>query len=113
MNFYDKIYELVNCFKETNEYKKYIEVKSKLKLNTEAYQQLKEFKEIQRKNQIDYISSQKVDEEKQKQIQDMYIKLVQNEDIKNFFDCEIKLDVMLADMQKIIGDGLKELIDIE
>ena len=31
MNFYDKVYELVRCFKETEEYKTYMELKEEIK----------------------------------------------------------------------------------
>lgn len=111
MNFYDKIHEMVRCFKETNEFKDYLVIKQKIKADPEIYQKLKTFKDEQEKNQMNYINTHQVDNQKQAEIQNMYIDLVKNPDVKKFFDCEIKLDVMLGDMQKIIGDGIKELIE--
>ena len=47
MNFYDKVYELVRCFKETEEYKNYIELKKEIKKENKTADMLKEFKEKQ------------------------------------------------------------------
>ena len=111
MNFYDKVYEMVNSFKSTNEFKEYLEIKNKVKADPEIYKKLQEFKKEQEQNQLNYLNNNGMDQEKQKQIQNMYVELIKNPDVKKFFDCEIKLDVMLGDMQKIIGDGIKELIE--
>lgn len=111
MNFYDKVHELVRAFKATDEYLKYIDVKSSVKSNEQLYKALQEFKEEQRKTQMEYISTNKMNEESQLKLQKSYEELIKNEDVRKLFEYEIKLDVLLADMQKIIGEGIKELIE--
>ena len=51
MNFYDKVHELVRCFKETDEYKTYMNLKEKIKKDEKYSKMLKEFKEKQTKMQ--------------------------------------------------------------
>lgn len=111
MNFYDKIHELVRGFKETNEYTEYMELKSKIKADVSTYALLKTFKEEQKENQVEYISTGKVSEEKQKKLENDYSILIQKEDVRKLFENEMKLDIMLADMQKILGEAVKEIVD--
>lgn len=111
MNFYDKVHEMVRAFKETNEFKEYIELKNKLKTETEAYDKLKEFKEKQKKYQLEYIDGKSQDKESLDEMQNLYSIVIQNETSRKLLENEMKINVMLADMQKIIGDALKDIID--
>lgn len=113
MNFYDKVHELVRTFKETDEYKNYIDIKKKIKANEEIAVKLKDFKAKQQQEQINYINNGKMNEDSQKALENMYSILIQNDDVRRFFEAEIKLDVLLADMQKIMGEGIKEMVDFE
>ncbi len=113
MNFYDKIHELVRAFKEMEEYKSYIDLKNKIKKDEKASEDLKKFKKIQQEAQMDYINTGKMNEETQKDLENTYSILIQKEEVRKFFEAEIKLDVILADMQKIIAEGIKEMIDFE
>lgn len=111
MNFYDKVYELVRCFKETEEYKKYISLKEEIKKEEKTAEILKDFKEKQMKLQTDYINTGKMDESKQKELENTYSILIQSEIARNFLEAEIRLNVLLADMQKIMGEGIKEIVE--
>lgn len=111
MNFYDKIHELVRSFKDTEEYKKYMELKEYIKKDVKTYNMLKEFKVKQKENQIQYINTGKLNESKQIELQNMYATLVRNAQVKEIFDYEIKLDILLADMQKIVAEGIKEIVE--
>lgn len=111
MNFYDKVYELVRCFKETEEYKKYISLKEEIKKEEKTAEILKDFKEKQMKLQTNYINTGKMDELKQKELENTYSILIQSEIARNFLEAEIRLNVLLADMQKIMGEGIKEIVE--
>lgn len=111
MNFYDKVYELVSCFKETEEYKKYISLKEEIKKEEKTAKMLKDFKEKQTKLQTDYINTGKMDELMQKELENTYSLLIQSETARNFLEAEIRLNVLLADMQKIMGEGIKEIVE--
>lgn len=111
MNFYDKVHELVRCFKETEEYKKYIELKADIKKDGKNYSMLKDFKDKQTKIQMDYINTGKANESVQKELENLYSILIQNDTIRTFFEAEIRLNVLLADMNKIVGEGIQEIVE--
>lgn len=113
MNFYDKVYELVRCFKETEEYKTYMKLKEEIKKDAKYSNMLKEFKDKQTKMQMEYIESGKKDENAQKELENIYSLLIQSEFVRSFLESEIRLNVLLADMQKIIGEGLKDIVEFE
>lgn len=111
MNFYDKIHELTRSFKESEEYKQFIDLKNKIKLNEEDYLKLKEFKEKQASQQVGYMTKGKADENVQKELENLYSILVQKEDIRKLLETEMRLNIMLADMQKIMGEAVKEIVE--
>lgn len=111
MNFYDKIHDLVKGFKETNEYKEFIELKENIAKNEKTYAMLKDFKDKQKTHQIEYMNTGKINEDSQKELQNLYSIIIQNEESRKLLECEMKLDILLADMQKIIGEGIKEIIE--
>lgn len=113
MNFYDKVHEMVRALKDTDEYKEYLKLKKTVSENTERKGMLKEFKEKQREAQMLYINSGKPNEETQKTLENLYSLLIQDDNVRKMFECEMKLDIMLADMQKIVAEGIKDIIEME
>ncbi len=111
MNFYDKVNEMVRGFKDTEEYKTFIELKSKIKNNAEDYSKLKQFKEKQSIQQMEYMTNGKVKEDTQKELENLYSILVQNDDIRKLLEQEMKLNIMLADMQKAMSTAVKEIVE--
>lgn len=111
MNFYDKIHELVKCLKDTPEYSNYIKVKQRVKQDKELSDKIQEFRKRQADEQVKYINGKEMDDSTKKEMQQMYSLIIQNPLAVEFFQAEIKLDVMLADMQKIIGEGIKEIVE--
>ena len=111
MNFYDKVHEMVRAFKDTPEFRDYVELKNKLKEEKDAYDRLKDFKERQKNYQMEYIDGKEQSKEKLEEMQNLYSIVIQNETSRKLLENEMKINVMLADMQKIIGDALKDIID--
>lgn len=111
MNFYDKVHEMVRAFKDTPEFREYIDLKNKLKEEKDAYDRLKDFKERQKNYQMEYIDGKEQSKEKLDEMQNLYSIVIQNETSRKLLENEMKINVMLADMQKIIGDALKDIVD--
>ena len=111
MNFYDKVHEMVRAFKDTPEFREYVELKNKLKEEKDAYDRLKDFKERQKNYQMEYIDGKEQSKEKLDEMQNLYSIVIQNETSRKLLENEMKINVMLADMQKIIVDALKDIID--
>ena len=53
----------------------------------------------------------KQDEEKYKKVQDMYKELIEIEDAKKFFDAETKFNIVIADINKIIGEAIRDVME--
>ena len=111
MNFYDKVHEMVRAFKDKPEFREYVELKNKLKEEKDAYDRLKDFKERQKNYQMEYIDGKEQSKEKLDEMQNLYSIVIQNETSRKLLENEMKINVMLADMQKIIGEALKDIID--
>ena len=43
-------------------------------------------------------------------LQEMYAKLIEDEQIKKYFDAEMKFNVMIADVNKIIAEAIKDVL---
>jgi len=111
MNFYDKIHALVRDLKDTPEYTNYMSIKEKVKSDSELNEKIKKFRERQRAEQLKQINGVKLDETIKTELQQEYSLIIQSPLAVEFFQAEIKLDVLLADMQKILGEGLKDVIE--
>lgn len=48
--------------------------------------------------------------ETKKKLEEMYLILVEDKEIKKYFDMEVRFNVMLADVNKIIGEAVKEVL---
>ena len=111
MNFYDKVHEMVRVLKETNEYKEYINLKNIIKKDNKTYEMVKDFKEKQQELQIKHINGKQMTDEEKLIMENLYSIIIQDEKARMLLENEMKLNVMLADMQKIVGDGIKELVE--
>ena len=49
-------------------------------------------------------------EDKNKKLQEMYTILIQNKEIKEYFDLEVKFNVMIADVNKIIAESVQDVL---
>lgn len=109
--FYDKIHELVRALKDSEEYRNYLNLKNELKKDGKAYEMLKDFKKKQEEHQLNYINGQEMAKEELEKMQNLYSLIIQNETSRKLLEAEMRLNVMLADMNKIVGEGLKEIIE--
>ena len=56
-------------------------------------------------------SNQEIDEEDKKQkLAKLYNVLIENKDIKEYFDYEISFNKLIFDINKIIGDTIKDVM---
>lgn len=110
MNPYDKCHELARAIKESQEYKEYKEIKEKVKAVPDLKNKIEEFEKIRYEEQVLALQGEKQSEEKIKKLQELYTILVQNEDVKLYFDKEVRFNVLIADINKIIGEAIKDVL---
>lgn len=111
MNFYDKVHDMIRCLKDTTEYKDFVATRKQVKENAELCKKIEAFRELQKAEQMKYIKGIEADEASKAKLSEMYADIVKDELGVKFFQTEIKLDVMLADMQKIISEGIQDVVE--
>lgn len=110
MNIYDTANKLAYEIKNSEEYKEYKKLKEEVNKNIELKEKLDNFEKARYDIQIATIQGTEQDKEKAVSMQNLYIELIQNETMKKYFDAELKFNVILADINKIIGEAVQDLI---
>ena len=110
MNIYDTANKLAQELKQSEEYVNYKMAKEALNLNQELKKKIEEFETARYEAQIVAMQTGKNDEEKTKKVQQLYIELFENQDAARFFEAETKFNIILADVNKIIGDAVIDVI---
>ena len=110
MNVYDTANKLAQELKNSEEYVNYKMAKETLNLNTELKKKIQEFETARYDAQITAMQTGKNDEEKTKKMQQLYIELYENPDASKFFDEETKFNIILSDVNKIIGDAVMDVL---
>lgn len=110
MNIYDTANKLAQELKQSEEYVNYKMAKEALNLNPELKKKIEEFETARYEAQIVAMQTGKNDEEKTKKVQQLYIELFENQDAARFFEAETKFNIVLADVNKIIGDAVIDVI---
>ena len=111
MNPYDKVHELVRAIKDSQEVKEYLQLKEELFKDVKNKEMIKDFREKQVEVQTLLMQGKDADNDKMEKLQSLYQILASNAKIKEFFDKEVQFDVMLSDIYKIIGEGLKDIME--
>jgi len=110
MNIYDTANRLSSEIKASEEYVNFKMAREVINLRPDLKQEISKFEQLRYEVQIGQMQTGKVDEEKMKQIQEIYTKIIEIDEIKKYFDAELKFNVLLADVNKIIGDAVKDLV---
>ena len=50
------------------------------------------------------------DETKMRHVQELYGELIQNQEASKYFDAEMQFNVMIADINKIIAEAIKDVL---
>ena len=111
MEVYDNVNNLAKAIKESREYKEYKEVKQELFADPKMKEQVEEFEKIRYEEQLLAMQGEKQSDEKMAKLQELYKILVQNPKVKDFFDKEVRFNVMIADVNKIIGEAIKDVLN--
>ena len=110
MNVYDEVNNLAIAIKECREFTEYKEAKEKVNSVEGLKKQIDEFEKIRYEEQVLALQGEKQSEEKMKKLQELYNILVKNPEVKDYFDKEVRFNVMMADVNKIIGEAIKDVL---
>ena len=110
MYVYDKANELARSIKEAKEYLEYKELKNVVINDLKLKDKVDEFEKIRYEEQLLAMQGEKTSEEKMKKLQELYEILVKEPKVKEFFDAEVRFNLMIADVNKIIGEAIKDVL---
>ena len=110
MNIYDTANKLAQEIKTSEEYINYKKAKEYISLKPELKEKLQDFEKARYEAQVEVIQTGKDNEEKTKKVQELYAELIQTDDAKRYFDAELKFNIILTDVNKIISDAVRDLL---
>lgn len=110
MQVYDTANRLAQEIKETQEYKAYKKLKDEIHNDNSRKQKIEEFEKLRYEVQLMAYTGEEKNEEKTKKLEEMYATLVADQDIKEYFDLEVKFNIMIADVNKIIAEAIKDVL---
>ena len=110
MTVYDEVNNLAKAIRDSKEYKEYKTLKDELMKTPELKVKVDEFEKIRYEEQLLAMQGEQQSAEKMKKLQELYEILVQNPNIKEYFEKEVRFNVMIADVNKIIGEAIKDVL---
>lgn len=110
MNVYDTVNKLAQEIKDSEEFKSYKKYKELVKSNSEVNEKIKKFEALRYEVQISAMQGLETNKDKEKELQEIYAELLAKENVKEYFEAEFKFNILLADVNKIIGDAVKEVL---
>lgn len=110
MNIYDTANKLAHEIKISKEYLNFKKAKEELNQNPELKSKVEEFEKARYEIQVFSLKGEEQDKEKVENMQKLYLELIQNEKVKTYFEVELKFNVMLADVNKIIGEAVQDVL---
>ena len=111
MNVYDTVNKLAQEIKQSEEYVTYKMAKQAINLNIELKNKIEEFEKARYEAQISALQTGKQDDDKMRHVQELYGELIQSEEASKFFDAEMKFNILIADVNKIIGQVVQEAMN--
>ena len=109
MYVYDEANNLAKAIQESKEYKEYEAAKKEVGSDVEMKKKIDDFEKLRYDVQAMAFQG-KEDEEKAKKLQEMYTILNEDKKVKEYFDIEVRFNIMLADVNRIISESVKDLI---
>ena len=106
---YDCANKLADRIRQSEEFIKYKKAREEVLANPELKARIEEFEKIRYDVQVLSMEKGSSDPEKMQKLQDLYAILVANKDIKEYFELEVKFNIMVADVNKIIAESMQEV----
>lgn len=113
MNIYDTANNLAREIRESEVFKKLKNAKDMIYSDPEKKNLVEEFDKLKVEVQLMEIKQQNHEEvnqeDKRVKLAKLYNTLISNKDIKEYFDLQVQFNQMMIDINKIIGDVVKDV----
>ncbi|MDK2918523.1 MAG: hypothetical protein PWQ37_1256 [Candidatus Petromonas sp.] len=107
MNVYDSAHQLAKAIKDSKEYKEYKKLDLEISKSPELKEMITDFRKRQFELQSAQIMGKKPEEEKLKKVQELFQIINKDPKAKDYFEAEMRLNQMMADVSKILGEVMK------
>ena len=111
MKVYDTVNQLANEIKTSEQYNEYKKMKEMIRELPELKEKLDEFEKARYITQLATMQGQEPSREQIEQMQKIYLELIQNETTKKYLDVELAFNTMLADINKVLGEAIKDVME--
>lgn len=111
MKVYDTANQLAKEMKSSEEYLEYKKMKEMVLNTPELKEKLDVFEKARYETQLQAMQGKEPTKEQIETMQKSYLELIQNETTKSFLDAELKFNTMLTDINKILSEAIKEVIE--
>lgn len=105
MYVYDRANELAKDIRESEEYRAYKELKDKVDANTTTKGLVAEYKRLQFQAQAIMMSGQQPGSDIMEKLQKVGEVLAYDKDASDYFAAEYKMNMMISDIYRIIGEA--------
>ena len=110
MNVLDIANTLREKNKKSKEYIDFKEIREKINSDPELKSKIEQFEKMRYNEQILAIQQNNQNDDGIRKLQEIYQILMQDEIIKDYFDKQVKFNVLIADVNKIIGNAIKDVL---
>ena len=110
MDIYNTVNKLAQELKQSEEYMNFKMAKQALGMMPEYQSKILEFEKLRHEEQINTFESGKIDEKQMRDIQNLYAELIEFPEIKKYFDAELKFNILLGNINKIISESVVDVI---
>ncbi len=110
MQVYDTVNKLAQEIRESEEFVNFKTAKQVLELNQELKKKISDFEMKRYEAQIKAIQTGEEDKEKIKETQDLYSEIIEQEEARKYFDAELKFNILLGDVNKIISEAVRDVM---
>lgn len=110
-NIYDTANKLASEIRASQEFNDYKKARAQVMANPDLKSKITDFEKIRYDVQVLSMEKGEKSPEKMQKLQEMYNILVSDKEVKEYFDLEVKFNVMIADINKIIAQSIEEIFN--
>lgn len=110
MNVYDTANKLAGELRQSDEYLNYKRIKSELDKNPDVKAKIREFEEKRYAVQLEALKGEEQEKTKLEEMQKIYIELMKDDLAKSYFEAELKFNVLITDVNKIIAESVQDVL---
>lgn len=112
MNVYDIAHQLARALRNSEEYQKFLEARSRVEADPKNKEMLRDYRRSQWEFQKARLLGKELGEEEKERVKRLTELVNLNPTLSELFSCEMRFARLMADIQKILIDAIPEWAEI-